>query len=210
MQFQTMSTLHKVIIVGSHLTIAFAIMYETSRRAASGRFHWFQPTLTAIDRKSIDSFESKLSFLTLFVPLHALIHLIMIHWIVAKRVSSDAADPMSGNERLVERRVRIQVNTFEQSILSLLAQLALLPHLSLLQLRDVLPIMNALFLFGRLLFLIGYPIHRSSGFALGLVPTSAAILYSTHRSLYQFGFVSHQSTSNVDQFVASTLRHLRP
>lgn len=204
-----MANLPKTIVIAAHLTFAIAVLYECARKTASGKFNWLRPISSFSDPKSVNHFESKLRLFVMYVSIHAFVQMLMLIWVMTERVRTGAINPLSGQENLVNRRVRIQVNTFEQSIISLLAQLALLPHLSLPQLNDVLPLMNMLFLLGRTLFSLGYPNHRSSGFVIGFLPNTAAILYSLYHSLYQFGVISFAHKSQYDRYVASTLHHLR-
>lgn len=192
--------MNRLLIIATHLTIANLVMHYVARLAVKGHLVP-QFTLT-------NTFESKLQLLALYASLHAFIQMLALLLVALGRLSTGAHDPFSGLEHLVEVRRRVQVNTFEQSVLSLLAQFSLLPHLPIDVLVPLFATMNALFAMGRLAFWLGYPKHRTFGFSIGFIPSGYAILYSVHRFALTLGLLEPSQKRSVDQFIQSFVRYM--
>jgi hypothetical protein len=126
----------------------------------------------------LSTFSAKLEFTARYWPLGLLWLILNIHLIILRRVTTKAGNPMAGHENIVEQPVRIFTNSMEQFVMNAFAQVSLLPFLDVDQVVRVIPLMNALFFIGRLLFWIGYPKLRSTGFICGLLPVTMVTYFA--------------------------------
>ena len=102
-------------------------------------------------------------------------------YVISKRVNSPATNPTSGHEHLTECAKLIFLNSLEQFLMSLTSQLILVTYLTPKQALNIIPVLNLLFITGRIFFWLGYPNNRGFGITLNLVPTFATILYINYR-----------------------------
>ena len=87
------------------------------------------------------------------------------------RFSSRAANPLSGNEHLVQLQKNISNNTLEQLVMFAMGILSLSTLLATQQELRFVPILCSLFVVGRVLFAIGYsiqPRYRSTGMSMNI------------------------------------------
>lgn len=100
--------------------------------------------------------------------------------VALRRLHTKALDPINGHaEHLVEVKVRILQNTLEQLICNLIGQLVLCTYLTEDSMK-IIPIIVSLFVFGRLIFKLGYeqcPSRRTYGFAITYIPTFITYMY---------------------------------
>lgn len=126
----------------------------------------------------VSNFNQKLQFTLRFMllPTTWLMHAILT--MVLKRFRTIAWDPMDTEGMEVSKAEQnMLTNTVEQTLLSLLSQIILLPFLKPVQVLRVIPTMNILFLVGRISFTIGYPKFRSFGFSFSMIPSVLAIKF---------------------------------
>lgn len=109
----------------------------------------------------------------------------LLVYIIYLRLSSQAINPLSGNEHVVEKANNFLKNTLEQFVFAFPNQLILAINLPPDYLH-VLPFLVFYFLFGRIAFFVGYsinPFYRSLGFMSTFFPTTIAffanLLYTT-------------------------------
>lgn len=89
------------------------------------------------------------------------------------RLFTNAVNPLSGNESVVDKANRILTNTLEQFLLNAINQLIVCTFLSENNLK-LIPLLSLYFIFGRIAFWIGYkiaPKYRGFGFAVTFIPT---------------------------------------
>ena len=123
---------------------------------------------------------------TLQLQTYSLIPLfICLTQVMFTRLLTNARNPLSGHEKIVEKPVRILTNTLEQFIVNVFNQLILVTFIPADYLF-VIPFIVATFTVARIAFIIGYNIHpkfRTFGFVLTFSPTMVIfiinILYVT-------------------------------
>ena len=89
--------------------------------------------------------------------------------------------PITTNDAVVQMAKNMAQNTLEQLVLSVCTQLVLVTYLEPRQIITVIPVMNIMFIVGRVLFFLGYPNYRGPGFQMTSFPTIAAIGYVGYR-----------------------------
>lgn len=127
------------------------------------------------------TFSAKIEFTARYWIIGLVWLYISLHIVVVKRISSRAANPLSGNEHLVEAPARIFTNSVEQFVMSVISQVTVITFLEAEKIISIIPVMNVLYLIGRILFYFGYPKYRSFGMAVTTSPVSLAIYFSLYR-----------------------------
>ena len=128
-------------------------------------------------------------------------------YVITKRVGTPAVDPTSGNERRVEVAQKILQNSLEQFAMLFACQLILVTYLTGKQTLNVVPLLNILFIVGRIFFFLGYPKYRGFGFTLGFVPLFIAIAYTSYRYVKLFGLWTQWAWSLFSNFDNFHLHH---
>ena len=107
------------------------------------------------------------------------------------RGSSAAANPLSGNEHLLQVQKNCLMNTVEQTLVFLMTALTLTSFLEASEMK-ILPLYAILWLLGRVLFRIGYGVNQKwRGFGmLTNVFSSAAIFVVLFYLAFTRGFLS--------------------
>jgi len=113
----------------------------------------------------------------------ALFFLILIIRIGSERFGNPAEDPTTvlASSHAMDVDLRVLANTHEQLIVFIVNTMALAVLLPFAYLK-LLPIYSGTFVFGRLLFWVGYRHHvllRAPGFALNIFPALAGLIYSS-------------------------------
>ena len=106
--------------------------------------------------------------------------LVNCHLVVLSRILSPAMNPLSNNEHIIVSVKNVFTNSIEQFLLSAGAQMLLIAYVSEQQVASLIPLINLLHLFGRVLFWLFYPRLRSFGFVLTFLPTNIAIGYGLY------------------------------
>lgn len=88
--------------------------------------------------------------------------------------------PASGHDHLIEKEKNILQNSLEQSFMSIVAQLTLIASLSSAATIKLVPLINVLWLIGRIAFVYGYPDKRLFGFFLSFYPTLGMVTAATY------------------------------
>lgn len=107
---------------------------------------------------------------------------------VAKRVTTSAANPLAGNEHLLQLEKNILTNTLEQTVIALLVIFALTAYLDYYQIR-VVPLYVVTFVLGRILFIVGYKINiklRSSGAVMNFSSIFYMLLWIAYCNLSHY------------------------
>ena len=140
--------------------------------------------------RSLDlmDFQSKLKFTFRYLNPSASWILFCVLNVIAKRVFGQkykfaALDPMVQNrtEAKVAQANSILTNSLEQFIINALCQLALITYLNEEETLKVIPLLNMLFVVGRITFWLGYPKMRAFGIHTTLSVNSAATIYCLFR-----------------------------
>jgi len=137
-------------------------------------------TTTATD---LFSLPDKLKYVLKFVSVQILFLLITNANVGFNRLIHGAENPLIGRENRISAQKNILQNTLEQMVLSMATQLSLITFLTAEQTLKVIPLMNFLWVFGRVFFILGYPNKRSFGFSITFFPTVAAVIFITYKFL---------------------------
>ena len=127
-------------------------------------------------------FNSRLKYVLLHLTPGITWIMLSSWFVIQKRLSGPAIDPMNGYEKATEMSKNNLTNSIEQFLMSSVSQLILIIHLDPISVLNLIPTLNLLFILGRITFWLGYPRYRSFGFMLTNYPTTAVIFYN----LYQF------------------------
>lgn len=111
----------------------------------------------------------------LVLPVTFLFH--FIFHLGFKRFRTIAWNPLDGHEDICLADSKILLNTLEQTVLTIGVQLVLIMYLEPQFIVKVIPFMNIAFIFGRILFWIGYPKYRHFGFCFSMIPAFMAIKF---------------------------------
>lgn len=122
-------------------------------------------------------FGSKLQFLSRYAVLHASWLLFAMFYVISFRAATPAVNPMSGYEHLTLAANKIFSNSIEQSMISIFTQFALITFAEPHHLLRLIPLLNMLYLVGRIAFFAGYPKRRAFGFTVNVVPIAVVNVY---------------------------------
>lgn len=115
---------------------------------------------------ALSSLPAKLEFVLKFQALNVFWLLLVITLTAFRRLATGALNPLDGNEHAVAAQRQILQNSLEQYVLHVSNQLILITNLAPDLMLRVIPMANALFITGRILFWLGYPKYRTSGFLI--------------------------------------------
>lgn len=137
---------------------------------------------------SIDDFIWKLEYTVRWSILPISWLIFYLHIVATKRGFSTAANPLSGNEHIVEMNKNIFVNSIEQFVISFAAQISLITWIRGIDTQIIIPMVNILFVVGRVLFWLGYPKGRSPGMVLTMFPSLLMTVYCLFQLLTHISF----------------------
>lgn len=130
---------------------------------------------------NLTTFTDRLQFTLVHLSIPVFFLNVQVLLTIFKRLSTAAIDPSPNNDKHVFRANSILRNYFEQFVISVIAQLSLLPHLTAKQTLQYIPLINLFFVIGRITFYLGYPRHRSFGFLCCLAPSLVASVLSAYK-----------------------------
>lgn len=124
------------------------------------------------------TYGDKLGFTSRYLVLGALSFVLAIANVGKARHSTGAGNPLAGLDAtpVMQAAKNILTNTCEQLIFTIIAQLALIDYLSADHVMKVIPMINYLFVIGRVTYLLGYPHKRGFGFQLTALPAMVAFV----------------------------------
>jgi len=127
----------------------------------------------------ISSYWHKLEFVLCYQSLGISWILFNMFYIIVKRIKSGTGDPMEGNSNPGVREAQmIMQNSIEQFLMTAFAQIISISFMDKSLLIKVIPMINILFLIGRITFWLGYPKYRTFGFMCSAVPNTLIINYN--------------------------------
>jgi hypothetical protein len=126
----------------------------------------------------MSTYWHKLEFVLCYQTLGISWILFNMFYVISKRCKSEAINPMSGNEELTQMARNIMSNSLEQFIMSSFAQIISISFVEANILIKIIPLINFLFIFGRLTFFLGYPKYRTFGFLCTAIPNTLLINYN--------------------------------
>lgn len=108
--------------------------------------------------------------------------LLNIFLVIGVRVSKKAINPLIESTEKHATQIRnILTNSYEQIILSVLAQLAFCSFATPTMVLKLIPLVNLVMFVGRVTFYAGYPMFRTFGFMCSLLPNLMLISYNIYR-----------------------------
>lgn len=128
-------------------------------------------------------FQSKLQFTVKYLQLPGFCFFLTIMNTSIRRGTGQANNPLAGDEHLIQTSKNVLQNTLEQFIFTASVQLALIAYLDGIAVAKVIPLLNYLFVIGRIGFVAGYPNYRSFGFTVSFLPNGIAILFAGYKLL---------------------------
>ena len=136
---------------------------------------------------SIDDFIWKLEYTVRWSILPISWLIFYLHIVATKRGFSNAANPLSGNEHIVEMNKNIFTNSIEQFVISFAAQVSLITWIRGIDTQVIIPVVDILFVVGRVLFWLGYPKRRSLGI-FTMFPSVLMTVYCLFQLLVHISF----------------------
>ncbi|RWS01267.1 hypothetical protein B4U79_11065 [Dinothrombium tinctorium] len=133
----------------------------------------------------LNTLPAKLEFVLKYQTPGLFTVLLCVFYVIMRRVTTPAINPMSGNEIYVEAASKILTNTLEQYVLHLVSQLILAAYIDGPTLIKIVPLLAVFFFVGRITFIIGYPLQRAFGWWLTFGPNVAAVGYCAYKFLIQ-------------------------
>ena len=130
------------------------------------------------------SYSEKLEFTSKYFVLIGIWIAINVLLVAIQRSWTNRLNPTEdGSTPEVDKWNQILRNSIEQSVLVIVTQMALLSYLDGNLVLKLVPLVNIGWFVGRLLFAIGYPMHRGFGWILNYYLTLTLLTYA----IYNFG-----------------------
>jgi len=127
----------------------------------------------------ISSYWHKLEFVVCYQTIGISWILFNMFYVISKRCNTKAIDPLDKEaEEEVAVAKNIMQNSIEQFLMSAFAQIISISFLDKSILIKVIPLINLLFVLGRVTFWLGYPKYRTFGFMCSAIPNTLLINYN--------------------------------
>lgn len=171
------------LVFGAGFTLlAICVCFTATILVYTGRVKILSPR----NHVSLDTFSEKIEFAARYWVLGIFWLYITTHYVTLRRFFSKAINPLSGNESLVEDAVKINTNSVEQFFIVVVAQITVIASLKPDKIITMIPLMNALYITGRILFWMGYPKYRGFGMTMTMFPATLAMYFSLHKLFTHF------------------------
>lgn len=164
---------------------AIVMVLGATHLANQGRLSVLQPKDRKAVLSNLTTFAAKLEFTAKYWILGLVWLYFHLHVVIMNRVFNKAENPLAGHEDRVQAEKNVFSNSIEQFLISIASQTAALAYLSPVQVLNIIPLFNGLFLAGRVLFWLGYPKRRSFGFTTSMIPSTIAIFYTAYQFVVQ-------------------------
>lgn len=127
----------------------------------------------------ISSYWHKLEFVLCYQSIGISWILFNMFYVISKRVNTRAIDPTADdNDSGVLMARNIMQNSIEQFLMSAFAQIISISFIDSSLITKTIPLINILFLIGRITFWLGYPRYRTFGFMCSAIPNTLLINYN--------------------------------
>lgn len=138
---------------------------------------------SSLKPESLKGFTSKAEYALRYqVLLFAWLFFNMIS-VIFVRFKYQALNPLESSEKYVQGTKNILTNSFEQIFLSVFLQLAFVSFADASLTLKLIPLINICQFYGRITFMLGYPMYRTFGFMSTLLPNILLLGFN----LYRFG-----------------------
>lgn len=177
-------TLLSIVHIG--MIVAITILASTTYLFLTGKVSLHGKTSVA----SVKEFSGRIEFVLRYQAINLLFLVFVTYVVIARRLATGAINPLEGNDHYVLAQTRVHSNTMEQYILTVFNQLVLATFLAPELFLRVIPLLNVLFITGRILFWLGYPKYRTCGVFINLCPVTLSTAYNV------YGFLKHMNLLN--------------
>lgn len=163
----------KFVVLGTVLAVAFL---------SSAYYSYQNYIVNQLQIPHLHTLSDRFTFVLRYQVFGLAVILLLISQIATTRLFTNSRNPLSGNEQRIEKASRILQNTVEQFLLNFVNQLILVTYLTENQLK-LIPVINLIFLIGRLTFYLGYlisPDYRTFGFMVTFIPNLAMLGYNSY------------------------------
>jgi hypothetical protein len=127
----------------------------------------------------LSSYWHKLEFVVCYQTIGISWILFNMFYVISKRIKTKAIDPTDPeSEANVLVAKNIMQNSIEQFLMSAFAQIISISFIDKSILIKVIPLINILFVIGRITFWLGYPKYRTFGFMCSAIPNTLLINYN--------------------------------
>jgi len=131
------------------------------------------------DSADIVTFSDRVFFTFEWFVLIAVWLAFSVAWVIRCNCkSTGGCDPTVQRSELSQEAQRLLTNSIEQAVLTIVAQLALVPFITGEETIRLIPLINLAWFIGRIAFFYGYPQRRGIGFGLSYFASLAIIAYS--------------------------------
>lgn len=121
--------------------------------------------------QELSSFEDRLRYTLRFQALGVGTLILCVFNVIRARASYDALNPLQGPEQKTQGAKNVFQNTLEQFLISVMNQYIMIVYLEPVLILRYIPLVNYWFAIGRVAFMLGYPMKRTFGFAIGFLPS---------------------------------------
>ena len=126
----------------------------------------------------IASYWHKLEFVLCYQTLGIAWILFNMFYVISKRINSPTIIPTEEDTSELLVAKNIMQNSIEQFLMSAFAQIISISFIDKVILLKVIPLINILFVIGRVAFWLGYPKYRTFGFMCSAIPNTLLINYN--------------------------------
>ena len=137
---------------------------------------------SSMNAEMLKGYAARIEYTFRYQTLLAIWLMFNIFATVHVRLTQKAINPLDEkSEQKVQLMKNVLTNSYEQIVLSVLAQLIYVSFASPECILKVIPLVNVIQFVGRIGFFVGYPFKRSFGFSCTMIPTIALIFYNTYK-----------------------------
>lgn len=172
------------------IVAGFSVVLKTMSLAYNNELSVLKLAGVKVNTETIKTYSDKLEFTAKYWTLGLFWLYFYIHVVIIRRFATGALVPNTSIEWQVSDQKSILTNSVEQFLLSIVAQAAVVAYLTPVQVTNIIPLVNAFFLGGRVLFWLGYPKFRTLGVVTTMAPNSVLIWFLTYQFLKTHNLLS--------------------
>lgn len=136
----------------------------------------------SIKLESLKGFSSRAEFALRYQSLLFGWLIFNIHAVMYTRLTTKALNPLvESTEKHAQKQKNILTNSFEQILISSLLQLIFVSFAGHIYTLKLIPAINIIQFIGRIAFFVGYPLYRTFGFSLTLLPNTLLVGYNLYK-----------------------------
>ena len=168
----------QLLLVYVNIILGSVALLVSVKYAYDGKLNVLQPR--NIDFTSLETFSGRLEFSVKYWVLPLIWLYFSYHVVMLRRLFSKAINPLAGHEEKVQASKNILTNSIEQFVLLISSQIVVVAFLTPVLTVRLVPLVNAWYLVGRVLFWLGYPKMRTFGMVTTALSSSVCIWYSIY------------------------------